>query len=584
MADELTPDQVRARRFDIVRKGYDRSSVDVFLTELANEIDRLRAEIREGDDREVELGIDDPEQLARELVTIGRDVGEILEAARAAAEGIRERATTEADERRSETDAITSEQLSTATEESEALRSSAWDEGSAMLAAATAESNRIIAEAKEDALFVRAEAEREALRLTGDAKRDREETIRAARIESDQMVESARLESEGVLAAARQQAEMAQERARVLEDRRSELLKELEATRASIGELENEIESRRQELEEPEPEVEDIVAEASHHHSDGGSVRIVAPDRAPTLEPVDAEAIVAEVEALRNAELLEEAVRVIPPPAATQPRPPTPETTQGPVDSIDAPTTELEPVAAPLEPADTAAIPATREETVGQTEVDQDEEGEPERTPEPEAAAVPVAPRVADDIGSLFARLKDEPTVATPTPQPEPSTDRTAEPDQVTITETAQASTPHAEAASPTAEPPMPDALDTVIVPAQNDALRMIKRSLVDLQNETLELLRTDPAWTPDESFTDRFGAAFEDLTTAVHGHADTDPGAAFAADLYDALTSSIDRARSTGAGEREVAAAASKVFRMWRSDEAERRVAAVAEPAAIRT
>ena len=109
-------------------------------------------------------------------------------------------------------------------------------------------------------------------------------------------------------------------------------------------------------------------------------------------------------------------------------------------------------------------------------------------------------------------------------------------------------------------------------IPIQNDALRSIKRSLVELQNETLEHLRTDTGWVPDETFMDRFGPAFAVLTMAVGSEAD-DLGKAFATDLHDAVTSAIGRSRDGGGGDREVAAAASKVFRMWRSDEAERRV-----------
>jgi hypothetical protein len=111
------------------------------------------------------------------------------------------------------------------------------------------------------------------------------------------------------------------------------------------------------------------------------------------------------------------------------------------------------------------------------------------------------------------------------------------------------------------------------MVTARNAALRTIKRSLVELQNETLEHLRTDGAWMPSEDFTDRFHEPFADLAATLTGVDDAAAGSAFGTDLFDAVTSAIERARSSGAGEREVAAAASKVFRMWRSDEAERRV-----------
>ena len=99
----------------------------------------------------------------------------------------------------------------------------------------------------------------------------------------------------------------------------------------------------------------------------------------------------------------------------------------------------------------------------------------------------------------------------------------------------------------------------------------------MELQNETLEHLRTDDAWMPDEAFTDRFRPTFAALTEGITGTADDAEGAAFGTDLFDAVSSAIERSRSTGAGDRAVAAAASKVFRMWRSDEAERRVMEIA-------
>jgi hypothetical protein len=115
------------------------------------------------------------------------------------------------------------------------------------------------------------------------------------------------------------------------------------------------------------------------------------------------------------------------------------------------------------------------------------------------------------------------------------------------------------------------------LIPVQNAALRSIKRLLVDLQNDALEHLRTDEAWVPEEDFTDRFSEPFGDLARAIDDDGD-DGGASsvFATDLYDAVSSAVIAAREAGSGDRSIAAATSRVFRMWRSDEAERRVVAV--------
>ncbi len=615
MADELTPGQIRTRRFDVVRKGYERGQVEQFLSDLGSQIEILQDELAASTQAGIAIGIDEQEALALELHTIGGEVADILEAARSAAEGIRSRATKDADAWRTAAETESSGMVVDATEQTQSLRASAWNEGSSLLSSATAEAQSIVSAAKEEALFVRAEAEREAIRLTGDAKRDRDEMLRAARAEAEQIIDGARIESDGVLAAAGQQAELAQERARALEDRRSELLAELEATRASIGELETEIESRKLELEGPEePEVvaEDLDPGRTHHTSDGGSVKIVAPTRVRPMRPVDAEELVAEVAAMRavespvadqvsvesdNADTVDEVIADIDaigaPDIAVDEAPlPTPS------DAETSPEANAETSAAVSAEADipdetVAAVEAQVEiddevEAVaaGGVEADQAEETPDDATAsdEPEAAppvpvedAVPEPPSTpaasgSDDLGSLFAQLRTPSTGTSDDshseapPAKEVAEPPTAEPDPEPV---AFVSTP---------EPSVRTA-DTAatLIPIQNAALRSIKRTLVDLQNEALEHLRNDGEWMPDEAFTDRFDDAFAELTLAATGETDTSASSAFGTDLYDAVSSAMERSRASGAGERELAAATSKVFRTWRSDEAERRVAELA-------
>jgi DivIVA domain-containing protein len=595
MADELTPDEVRARRFDLVRKGYDRAQVEAFLNEVATEIELLDDELETLASRDLQIGLDDREALASELHRIGSDVGAILEGARSAAEGIRSRASEDAAAWREEAEAEVTTSRAAAIEQSQAMRASAWKEGSALLASAASEAKAIIAAAKEEVLFVRAEAEREALRLTGDARRDREETIRAARVESDQLLEASRIEADGVLAAASHQAELAQERARALEDRRSELLGELETARAAIGELETEIESRRQELDTP-PEPEPIIDERSHHTGDSGSVRIVSQAHVVPLKPVDAEEFVAEVTALRSG--LAALPPVEPEPAvAPAPEPPEVVIASDSAKPPPAPTPTPEPLAATEDAegsghavAETGASPAhgdgedsMTDETDGPGPVDA---VQPEPTQiEGDAAtsvAIPestLAASTGDEIGSLFARLRTTPEDSSEIEPTSEAGERTSEPQDIEADAPSIQNAPQSAKSrddNPVAEaPPRPDGTS---IPAQNEALRSIKRTLVELQNATLEHLRTDGAWSPDESFTDHFSDVFGDLAVAVGGERSGAAGDAFAADLYDAVSSAIDRVRDDGGGEREVAAAASKVFRTWRSDEAERRVVDAAD------
>jgi DivIVA domain-containing protein len=545
MADELTPGQVRSRRFDVVRRGYDRHQVEQFLDGVADDLDRLSRAALEMGRGEVAVGIEDPEALARELHSIGSDVTAVIEAARSAAEGMRVRAADDAESWRSKAETNSTSMIESATEQTQSMRAAAWNEGSSLLASAGAEAQAVVADAKEDSLFVRAEAEREALRLTGDAKRDREEKIRAARLEAEQVLESARTESAGVLGAATQQAELAQERARALEDRRSELLAELEGARASIGQLESEIENKRQELEIPVPVEEPARDDLTRHGSDSGSVRIVSPSRAIALEPIDPDEFIAEVEALHSGTV----APAVTPASVPAPHPEAPFGREPEVAAVAEAVVVITPEA-------TSAEPTTPELATAEV-------ANVEATPTPPVPAVASATS-GDEIGSLFASLREDASGSEP--------DTTGE-----IEAVADAPPPEhieklvkIEKEEPTVTDPTPE---SALIPVQNAALRTIKRSLVDLQNETLEHLRTDDGWMPDRAFTDRFGAPFSEMAYVLTGSTDPSLGTVFGADLHDAVSSAIERTRGAGAGEREVASSASKVFRTWRSDEAERRV-----------
>jgi DivIVA domain-containing protein len=569
MADDVSRSQSRARDFDVVRRGYDRAQVDSFLADLQAQMADLETSVDQAASSSLAVGIDEREALANELHTIGDEVAAVLEAARSAAEGLRKRAAKDAEQWRSEAEAETTEAVRSTREQTQALRASAWNEGSALLNSALAEAKAIRATAQEDALFMRAEAERDALRLTSDARRDKDEALRGARQEAEVILEEARVESEGMLAAAQKAAEAAQERARALEDRRSELLSELEATRASISHLEEEIDSRRQELETPEPEPE-LFDNRSQHDMDVGSVKIVAPSKAVVLRPVDPDELVADIEAIRasSARALEpkpaETVAVISPPpdlqvpsSEDQQRPSDGGSEQDPPDGVP-PATEPAPVVAAESPPPSA---------------------DPEVATEPEPATPVVADKgsdgqdaSADEIGSLFAALKSMPepavqkqqvTTDEPTKAADKDTDDTAP----------LSSEPAAAELEPEPEPTTGGTSEVSVLGARNAALKNVKRSLVDLQNETLESLRTDPDWIPPDDYADRFEPDFSLLADVTGSAGAKNLSAAFASDLHDSVLSALEDARSAGKGDRAVAAAASKVFRTWRTDEAERRL-----------
>lgn len=558
MAQDVTPNEVRVRGFELARRGYDRDEVDAYLGSLADTIQTLTGKLEDRTAKELKVGLDDPEALALELGAIGGEVASILEAARNAADGMRSRATSDVDQWRTTAESETRTLLSEAVEQSQSMRSSAWNEGSSMLSSSLAEAGSLVESAREDALFIRAEAERGAIRLTGDAKRDREESIRSARIEAEQLLDGARSESDGILLSANKQAEQAQQRARALEDRRSELLSDLESTRASIGQLEEQIESRRQELDTPTRPPESGTDARSHHASDSGSVRIVSPSRALPLKPVDAEELVAEVVALRTGRTIEP---------------------QDPLPSIDD-RTDPEEVVEP-ETVATIAPPVSVDEP---PVVSQEPAAQPEAPTVVEAEVAEVEPEIEpeaddDDIGSLFASLRDDTAVPSPSevatlapprepPRPQPDEERVAE---------QPAAIPDPSDGEGVEELVSDEA--STLIPLQNTALKEIKRSLVDLQNDALEHLRTDAEWLPKQAFTNKFKAPFGSLAAAITG-AKNDGGAAkeFGAELHTAVTGALDTARESGAGDREVASSVSRIFRMWRADEAERRVVDAAQ------
>jgi hypothetical protein len=135
---------------------------------------------------------------------------------------------------------------------------------------------------------------------------------------------------------------------------------------------------------------------------------------------------------------------------------------------------------------------------------------------------------------------------------------------------------------------------ERLLLPAQNRALRTVKRHLVEAQNRALEDLRLTDGWEPDasivseeviealvilarESMVAGFAAAAEltgaDQTPQPDSVEPGDPSIEFGAALVEAAQGSVARSRESGAGHRETGSSLSRVFRSWRTDDAERRV-----------
>ncbi len=134
---------------------------------------------------------------------------------------------------------------------------------------------------------------------------------------------------------------------------------------------------------------------------------------------------------------------------------------------------------------------------------------------------------------------------------------------------------------------------DSRLLPITNRALRGVKKAMTDFQNVALDSLRTEEDWEPDRETIAKavhaeLLAVWSESFAAGHAIAEEMEGEKlkrpstpastadedFATDLAGAVADALDRA---GEGPRERQSAASRVFRVWRSDEAERRIRDIA-------
>lgn len=500
----------------------------VRLSHLEEERDKLATRLRE---------LPPAPDLENEFQSIGQEVTSILQAAREAAESMRERASLDAARWRSEAMAEAETMRKEAAADAEALRRDAWVTGTELLQQSSAASEAMRARAERDVLTVMGEAEREAHRLTSSARREAEDLIRTTTMEAEKTVADAAKRRDEIIDAANRQAATAQERTRALEQRRDELLEELENVRSTLTRLEGSLEERREALE--------LTA------TEPSSVRVVHPP----------------AEAKRQWEL-GETVRVIPPADRDQP------SQDALRDEISADVASHEPPrpAQPAEPAERPHVDAAPEPEPPPPPV---EEVEAEAQPEPDSSPEPTPEREpeSDDLAHLFAALRgggqpepDEPAPQEVVDEPSPLRDRGGD-DGVDWIEVRESR----------------------LLPITNRALRGVKKAMSDVQNVALDRIRTDETWRPDEdSITEALHAeivaVWSESFAAGHSVAEQMAGSKlrrpptpasaadrkFATDLATAVSDALARA---GDGPRERQSAASRVFRVWRSDEAERRI-----------
>lgn len=540
MASQINPGEIRRAEFRTTLRGFDREQVAGFLSEIASRVEALETErekllarVSESNDRD----------LAEEFDKIGRDVGSILQAAREAADSMRERAAVDAARWRTEAMEEADSSRKEASADAEALRRDAWATGAELLSQSATEAKRMIEQAERDVLTIQGEAEREAHRLTSGARREAEDLVRNARMEAEKMTSDAAKRRDDIIDSANRQAAAAQERTRALEQRRDELMEELENVRSTLSRLEGSLEERRESLElSKESSTSVKVVPTSRPPSDpdqwepGETVRVVRSDDEPPEHVLDIDLPRQDIEPHMSIEpipVTRPSVELVPPPRGAEPE----------------------------------VIETVEDEGEEEAAIDEQEVAPAQEQPS------------TDDVEALFEALRggaheaeDEPT-APPPP----------------------------EAAGDELEQPQPDespkvvardwieVRDARLLPITNRALRGAKKSLTELQNIALDGLRTDEEWRPDQNligetlqaeligvWAESFAAGHsvaEEMTDSKIKRPPTPPADSvpyFAEALAKAVSSALEEAKE---GPRALQSAASRVFRVWRTDEAERRI-----------
>lgn len=523
MSPEIPPAAIRQAQFRTVLRGLDRAEVEAFLHQVAGRLEELEGELKTLREASQAPG----PSWEGEFDAIGREVTNILQAAREAAEAMRERASADAARWRGEALEEAETNRREAAADAEALRRDAWVTGTTLLDQSAVESRRMREQAERDVLTVMGEAEREAHRLTSAARREAEDLVRNAAMSAEKTTVEAEKRRDDIIEAASRQAAAAQERTRALEQRRDELLEELESVRSTLSKLESSLDEKREHLE--------------YSAEESTSVKVVPPPPREDEPTGD------------RAWEFGETVRVVPgesriPRLPTEPAPPVAET----VDEDEAKVEELEET-----PGTAAEVPVA----------------EPVSSDQPESAGT------GSDIDSLFAALRSSPADEVAAAAEAPSDE--VEPESI---------------AAPDSGPALDfeghdwiEDRDSRLLPITNRALRGTKKSITELQNIALDQLRTEEKWRPDpkavaetlgadlislwaESFAAGHAVAEEMTGTKLKRPATPHSEAVeeVAAALSESLTKALDAA---GDGQRERQSAASKVFRVWRSDEAEQRL-----------
>lgn len=549
---EMGSDHLVPRGLPGARRGYDRHAVESLLREAREAWSAL-----EGEHRLLLAEIERTgglEYLARDLGEVGGDVGRLLGDAQEAARGLRERARSDSAERVAAAVAEARRLVVEAEGQAFHLRADAWAAADALLRQAGEAHRFMIAEADAEVLVVRAEAEQEAYRLVATARREAQDVMRGARFEAERTVLELQAQPERILPVDSEPVQSAP----------SPPEKPGGRARRKRGEA--------PEARHPENVIRVIQPPGARRQGGGG------------MDPGSyGDALAAEVEALR----VSGEVEVVPLEPLPRPRVVAPARRTAPAapDEAAAPEVAREEAApaeaAPEVRADAAAVEAPTVEAPTAAEVAPEEAPAPE---EPSRRAVPEPEKAGEHGGvvdDLFSRLRGAAHRRPTAPAVE-----------------GEEAPPAAGIALPPTAAPRADALEVrerLLLPVQNRALRRVKEGIVELQNVALDALRVSGSWEGPPAASVTLTAALDPVAeegaeagaVAAGLFVGGEPpapvisarSAALVATMAGDLVGQVQAAvaGASGAGPLEVAAAVARVFRAWRSDEAERWVRAVA-------
>ena len=573
--------------FAKVFRGYDPVEVDDYISSLVARLKLHRAHLPDS-----ELSGEQGEEM---IDTAAADIAELLQSARLAAGKIRRRADQQIAADLTAAEAQARQVREDAEADAYAMRKSAWDMAVEALESLEGQAAEMEAEADRKALAIIGESERTAHRNLASARREGERLMQEAGAQAERMLMQSREQSEEMIAESERRVDVIKKQIRLESKRR-------DALAADVNEL-------RSKLDGPAPLEEHggsaIRLVPSAERGNGDRVRSepeerAHDDRVPTEEvrpaaespAVDGQDVAEEVARLREAaEANGESPAPARPPAGAEKPPPRPAPPPEPVRVRSEPEdagradpkpgreesrSRSEPEPAAGERAAVLSAPPVSERELAKMW----STGQPLRSAYDEAAA--------DSFGSLFEDLRrlqeteaggaDGPAAPAKPPAPPPA--RAAEDKPVS--------------ARPEERLSAAERYHMAVFPIANRTLRNIKRRLIDIQNQQLEALKNDPAdWQPErarleeslardltimhrEAFAAGRAAAGEMLEgagAAPHPEIPAGESEVFVSALFDELVLTVQAGRENGQGARQLGAALSQAYRVWRTDEAERRV-----------